>query len=260
MKKPTFGGLNELLEAIKLRYSLIEALGINEKNEKELREKINALFLHARLCKDSISSEEELFDLLEIMNACRKKLRSMNNYSLSKLKVCDYKSFDPEYFLEDIFVAADLMLSSFGKSIEFKAEGRIPEISANPEVLFTAVMNLISNAAIHSRGELISASLSMAGNRACLKVENEGILNLNMLRQAYNRGGSGVNCIMNAARLHCGSFLLGVSGNRTKAVLSISSMEAQSTGAYKLPDFTDYICDRLSPMYTALCDCVLCPL
>ncbi len=242
------------------RFSLIDAYGINDTNEKELREKINALFLHARLCKDSISSEEELFTLLQIMNACRKKLRSMNNYSLSKLKVCDYKSFDLEYFLEDIFVAADLMLSSYGKRIEFESTSEKSEFALCPEVVFAAVLNLISNAAIYSKGEMIAARMNSNNGRAFIEIESEGGLSYERLRAAYKRDGSGVNCVDNAAKLHCGAFLIADCDGITRASLMLSSMEAQSTGVYKIPDFTDYICDRLSPMYTALCECVLCPL
>ena len=69
-----------------------------------------------------------------------------------------------------------------------------------------------------------------------------------------------MNCVDNAAKLHCGAFLIADCDGITRASLMLSSMEAQSTGVYKIPDFTDYICDRLSPMYTALCECVLCPL
>lgn len=152
------------------------------------------------------------------------------------------------------FCADLLCAAATRKRVFFTGETEITAACRPRPVLWTT-LNLLSNALLYSTGRYVFVNTAYAGNKAVVTVSGEGAFSVPAFFAAQTRTSSGLWFAAQAARLHGGGLYL----SKSAAFASVSfSLPIAPTDLpqWVLPDFTDWLSDGLSPIYTALCDSI----
>lgn len=182
----------------------------------------------------------------EAVLACLKKIRSLENERCLKSKSCKMQSVDIGKLFENIALAADVILSSFGKNFSFTFESG--EVVCNSKLIVDAFLNLISNSAKFGKGNTVSARLYSSNDFEYISVENEGAIDFSDFCAS-----KGLKACSNAARLHSGRLLLSSSKSTSSAVFSFYRGFC-SFEKYEIPSFSEFLSDSFSILKVGLCD------
>lgn len=251
-----------MLTDLKERLEAVERYNISRQNESIIREQLNILLLKTKLYEMNDVSAEEIYTLKYISLNCRKKLRTLNNYALSQQMICEFSEGDIIYFLEDLCCAADLLISGTGRRLYFEKDSTSYKTLFSPSLIIGALLNLVSNSIEHSIEKETLICSKRFQNGISLEIYNRGKANMDAVSKSFMNKGSGLNAAQNCARLHGGTCFISSSNKSTKAVFSVNIYKdkQKNFSQYIPPDFTEYICDRLSPLYTGLCKSIICPI
>ena len=117
------------------------------------------------------------------------------------------------------------------------------------------VLNMLSNACIHSRTTVIEMGLKKSGNNAVITVKNDGEINFETLAGSCKNQDSGAAAMLNFARRQ-DSRLIWFAGEKCVTVLSMPAVteKDKKIRCCQTPDFSDLLRDKLSPVYVGLCD------
>ncbi|HZJ77188.1 MAG TPA: hypothetical protein VFD52_00095 [Clostridia bacterium] len=240
-----------MLTAFYDRFKYLMNIEPNESNESKIREEINILLvqLHVFFDKQQFESTTALH---EIERACHNRLRLLQNRLICKSEggcayVCDLHEI-----CENICFACDLALNSVGKRVIFDAEDGDVLFTCYPHIVTIIVLNMISNACIHTSAENIFVAVRQTDSGAVVKTSSEGTVNFNSLSESLNKTGSGVAAMLNGARLHNATIMWGNTVTSASCAVCFPFGEINAD-YYTPPDFTELLCDRLSPVYTGLC-------
>lgn len=158
---------------------------------------------------------------------------------------------DVSAMCENLAFACDLLCGARGKRI-YCTDTAYVFAACRPRAMLWAALNLLSNAVLYAQGRYIFIGTSETEQRICLTVSSEGTFPVSSFQNGIRRTGSGLHYISETARLHGGNVLLFRQKMQNTVALSI----ARTDGAYPRCaeiDFTDWLSDSLSPVYTALC-------
>mgnify|MGYP000396967391 FL=1 len=221
---------------------------------------------------------------------CHNILRKLENLMLCHAHVFPFESCAFVSFLDDICCACDLLLSGCGKRVLFDADlhlqafsydpghsGLLPNgydkcalfhigtpealVACAPGPVRTALLNLIANAALHSQSTTILVRLSCTPSHMLVTVRSAGETSLYALQRGTDTAGSGLCAVRRCAELHKGTLFFQSDEYGTAAAFALPRDLEAPEEAYPLPqpDFVEYICDRMSPVYTGLCGLCPCP-
>ncbi len=152
---------------------------------------------------------------------------------------------------ESLAFACDLLCGARGKRI-YCTDTACVFAACRPRAMLWAALNLLSNAVLYAQGRYIFIGTSETERQTCLTVSSEGDFPASAFQDGIRRVGSGLHYAAETARLHGGNLLLFRQMRQSTVALSI----ARTDGAYPRCaeiDFTDWLSDSLSPVYTALC-------
>ncbi len=199
---------------------------------------------------------DEMCMLSCISHSCRKKLCRLNN-----ILICEKKR---DFFFECNLNALVYSLISAcravtGSGID-KFELSLPEnqiyISLSPNTINWCILNVISNYLLYSKNGKIKIKLKPLSDGVIISIDGNCSLALDDIKFFSDIKYSGFSTIKHAVELHKGKlFYLKDKERLTVNIFLPYSMNASKQ--YFPPDFIDLICDKLSPIYTALCDCCL---
>lgn len=155
---------------------------------------------------------------------------------------------------ESTAFCADLLCGAVQKRVFFTGKADIT-VACRPQAAVCALLNLLSNALRYSTGRYIFLNTARIGDKAVLTVANEGNFPISAFFSAQRRNGGGLWFAAQTARLHGGAVYLTQSDLFTAVHLPFPAAE-DALPPWQLPDFTDWLADGLSPIYTALCDSI----
>ncbi len=216
-----------------------------QKNTETLREMLQ-LEINSAMENGKRLFEREL-GIKQTVNGCRRRLRQIENLDDPGSAVC-FEATDLTDFFTNICSACDLALCGTGRHIIFSGSAGAAFICR--ETVMRQCLNMISNAAVHSGSELITARLTHTAHCAVFSVCAEGHADLSSVCGSTLVRGSGMWYIANTAFSHGTSAMMCVHGGETRASIGIKTSPVVPVKPVR--DFTSLLCDRLSPVYTQL--------
>ena len=215
------------------------------KSEVALREKLQ-IEINSAFCTQQHLFSQELDTRQRITN-CRQELRSLENRN-SLSDICLFEATPLTEFFMNICYACDLALAGTGKRVLFS--GTADSAFICREAVIRQILNLISNAAIHSASPVINAQLKSFKQTAFFSVCSSGNADLQKVEKSFKKTGSGLWYTAKASRLHGTTALFCYSDKNIKTSIGLKT---SSIKIHKpVEDFTSLLCDRLSPVYTQL--------
>ncbi len=241
-------------------YGRLKAIPIRPENERRLRDGIQQLLTLSHLCAGGANIDQRKA-LSHLTQGCHQILRQLENLLLCHARSFPFEPCDLATFLDDICCACDLLLSGHNKRLLFDANTPWALIACAPGPVRCAVLNLIANAARYSQAGTILVRLACTPSHVLIMVRNTGEAPLAALQQGTDTPGAGLCAVRRCVELHHGTLLFQSDEGGTLAALALPrDLEAQQgTSPLPQPDFVEYICDRLSPVYTGLSGLCLCP-
>lgn len=268
--------LSHVLSLLQDIYDRLEAIPIRPENEPQLREEIHLLLTLSHLCAGSADQAQKQ-TLAHLAQSCHQILRKLENLLLCGLQALAFEPCAIIPFLDDICCACDLLLSGCGKRVLFHAD--VPEqpsgwdrqgleagaqellLGCAPGPVRCALLNLIANAARYSKSDTILVRFSRTFNHVLITVRSDGETTLSALQRGTDTAGAGLSAVRRCVELHRGTLLFQSDEGGTAAAFALPHGLETQPEAYPLPqpDFVEYICDRLSPVYTGLSGLCPCP-
>lgn len=153
---------------------------------------------------------------------------------------------------EDLAFACDLLCDGRNRRI-YCANAETVFSVCRPRAVLWAVLNLLTNAVQHTDGRYIFIGTSETEQHVRIFVSCEGDFPISAFQSAPAHTGGGLWYAAETAKLHGGLLLLA----QTPVYNTVSLTLPRK--AYTLPciaetDFTDWLVDSLSPVYTAFCE------
>lgn len=227
----------------------LQAAFAAKENETVLRAELQTYFDAVQRCARTAQSDESLLSArvggLQILRALQNRIPPQSDapvFALSLPALCENISF-----------CADLLCAS-RKRVFFTGETEV-FAACRPHAVLWATLNLLSDALLHSTGRYVFVDAARTGNRAVLTVSGEGEISLPAFYAAQKRTGGGLWFAAQTANLHGGGLYLCASAAFSTVAFSLPVAEPHLP-QWRLPDFTDWLSDGLSPMYIALCDSI----
>lgn len=214
-------------------------------DEIVLREKLQTEINSALCAQQNLFSQE--LSARQRVTSCRQKLRALENRNTLS-DICLFEATPLTEFFMNICYACDLALAGTGKRVLFS--GCAGSAFICRKAVLQQVLNLISNAAIHSSSSIINAQLKCFEKTAFFSICNIGTADLTKVENSFKKAGSGLWYTARASQLHGATALFSYSDKRIKTSIGIKISDVKSHKPVE--DFTSLLCDRLSPVYTQL--------
>lgn len=154
---------------------------------------------------------------------------------------------------ETLSFCCDLLCGARGKRIFCSSTSPITAV-CTPRALSWAFLNLLSNAVLYSTGKYIFVFVQETEKNIVLRVSNEGTFSRTQFEAAIEKQGSGLWFVEHVARAHGGGLLCILEPHYTTLALTIPKKCPDGCPLCPPESFADLLSDRLSPVYTALCD------
>ncbi len=190
---------------------------------------------------------QNLFDrafLIGDKGNLREHYRALRNIEFNRSLETAYECINISSLAENITTACDILVSETGVSFVFCGNDT-SHIYGNGKALTKAVLNLLSNAYLHGKGSLITVKTIENTKHIKIEVKNEG----NFHSLDYGRGLSHVRKICTELG---GAFFIETDLFTTNAVMVIKKAPAINCKDFYVPDFCEYLGDRLSPVYVEM--------
>lgn len=184
----------------------------------------------------------------KVMAAGMRLLRRFYNAQLPKAD-------DSHFFIslsdlcENLAFACDLLSGAKEKRIFYSGEENVYTVCC-PRAVLWAALNLIANAVFYANGKYIFLHTAQSAQQVFISVSAEGHFPQKCFQTNLLRQGGGLHYAAQTARLHGGAFLLLNEVKNHSVILSLAKTHAEAP-LWAESDFTDWLADRLSPVYAA---------
>jgi len=236
-------------------------LDVSLQGEEELRGALQSLMAEL-LARQDLRQNVKLQSMLL---ACRLRLRALQNFILSgRSEPAAHCRCELRSLAEDLCRASDLLLRPLGRFVRFDAPEERIEAMCAPRDISWLILELICNAARHTRGEEIAVGMVLKRTRrghpaACvLTVESAGGIDLEGLHACAARPGSGSAALLRTAWLHHGALLwLAREGKSVAAFrMPLDRTQRSDLAPPQAEDFVELLSDPCSQVYVALAQAV----
>ncbi len=153
---------------------------------------------------------------------------------------------------EDLAFACDLLCDIQNKRIYCTDAQTVFAVCRPRAVLWTA-LNLLTNAVQYAKGRYIFIGTSQTEQYVQLAVSCAGDFPIRAFQRGSARTGGGLWYAAETAKLHGGQLLLSRT-NTQNTVLAVFPRRTCTQPCATETDFTDWLADSLSPVYTAFCE------
>lgn len=170
-----------------------------------------------------------------------KALRNIEfNQALEKTK----ERINLSSLAENLTTACDILVSGTGVSFVF-CENDISFAYSNGKALTKSILNLLSNAYLHGKGKLVTVKTVESSEYIKIEVKNEGLFKSTSF-------GNGLSLVHKICSEFNGAFFIETNLLTTTAVMLIKKVPATNCKDFYVPDFCEYLNDRLSPVYVEM--------
>lgn len=150
---------------------------------------------------------------------------------------------------ENLSFACDLLGGINEKRIFYSGEENVYTV-CRPRAVLWAALNLLSNAVFYTTGKYIFLHTAESAHQVFLTVSADGCFPAVQFQTHLPRQGGGLHYAAHTARLHGGALLLMNEPKSHSVILSLAKARAEAP-LWAESDFTDWLADRLSPVYAA---------
>lgn len=151
---------------------------------------------------------------------------------------------------ENLIFACDLLCAAENKRLFYCGEAELLTV-CRPNAVLWSILNLLTNAIAYARGKYIFLDAAQKGHYSVLRVSSEGAFPPSVFETQLTRHGGGLWYAAQTAAIHSGTLLLSHEDIYAHITLTLPRTDL-SAPLWETPDFTDWLADRLSPVYTAL--------
>lgn len=164
---------------------------------------------------------------------------------------------DLSCLLSDLAFCCDLLCTAWHKRIAFSAGDAVQVVCA-PRALIWTTLNLLADAVLYAEGQSVRMRAFSTGGFAGISVSAKSRFSADAFQTAVQTPGSSLRFAARTAELHGGNLLFRTGQNRQACItLSLRQRETDGFAPLRETECTDWLLDRLSPVYTAFCD--ICP-
>lgn len=226
----------------------LEKLPLNLENETNIRESlqilINEIYLKKNKCSDNEAKE-----LKKIETKCLKKLRKLQNIIICECDKISLSRCRVDMLILEICCACDLLLSFKNCRVTLSLPDYPVETACCPPHIRDAVLNLISTAACENGR--VHVNLRIARSQILISIKGNSPFLWEFIKNSINRKHSSLYTAFHTMKLHGGKLWFQLSKHSFKSVciLPIVSGDYEK---YSIPDFSEYVCDKLSPVRIGL--------
>lgn len=176
-----------------------------------------------------------------------KKLYNLNSECAQKAYNCNITEL-----FDNLAFCCGLLCSENRKRIIFSCGDEPFYTVCSPKELSWAFLNILVNAALHSKGDFISVTQRISAGFAQFTVENEGEFRYAGFLNALCENGCGLFRTNRIVSSHGGVIMMSSGKNKTAVSFTVLKKTDSSLPEYKIPSVEDLLYDRLSIIYTAL--------
>ncbi|MBR2952897.1 MAG: HAMP domain-containing histidine kinase [Clostridia bacterium] len=170
-----------------------------------------------------------------------------NQYvSLRQLEFLDDLTFEPECvdlssLTESITVACDILSSESGVSFIYIGDSPCYVIG-NSRLITKALLNLLSNAYLYGRENLVTVKTVEQGNCCGIEVLSGGSFSEN------HKAGNGLSFVRNICNKMHGNFFIEQTLSHTKAIMLFPKSDIKENSTKENADILSLVYNRLSPV------------
>ena len=187
---------------------------------------------------------QELFDTSFIKNdlkSLRTHYQSLRKLELNAPLDFTFENVDVSSLAENLTLACDIICAENGASFIYC--GNSTSIARANQRLFTkAILNLLSNAFLYGRGNLITVRTIEKADFISIEIQNAGWLNNDF------QFGNGLEYVNHICQKLNGHFFIATELLSVKAIMLIPKSQNIKEIA-TTPDFCEFLGNRLSPVY-----------
>ncbi len=199
---------------------------------------------HSRCVRENL---QNLFDrafLLGDKVNLREHYRALRNIELSRHIEKTNECINISALAENLTTACDILVSETGISFVFCGND-VSLAYGNGEAFTKAILNLLSNAYLHGKGNLITVKAIENDEYIKIEVKNEGTYKAKNFTD-------GLMLVHRICTEFGGAFFIETDLFTTTAVMHIRKAPANNCKDFYVPDFCEYLNDRLSPVYVEM--------
>lgn len=174
----------------------------------------------------------------------RENYKTLRNIELNKLPDTKNERIHVSALTENLTIACDILTTESGVNFVFCGNDTSP-VFCNGRALTKSILNLLSNAYLHGKGQLVTVKTIEMNKHIKIEVKNEG----SFCCEHYGKGLLLVNRVCN---LWGGAFFIERDLFSTTAIMLIKKAPAKNCKDFYVPDFCEYLSDRISPVYVEM--------
>lgn len=226
----------------------IESAPIRPENNDSLRCDIQEAYSLIRNCQRRDADRKKELEQLEEL--CRRRTLEMDLAAASSCAPLQLSPVDIEYALEEFCDAMDIAAGAVGRCVEYQCHGDGQILVCCPELLLKGTGFLIRR--------LMLEGFSAVGLRSQFTADYFIIHLHGSFRRpapsAFRSSGCGPEraAAVSIARRHGGSVVELLLGGNCDPILYFPLRLASNTPPAEVADFSDYLCSRISMVYTCL--------
>lgn len=173
--------------------------------------------------------------------ALRNHYRNLRNIELNSPLNFPCETIPISSLAESITLACDVICAECGTSFIY-CGNEVSPIWANSKFITKAILNLLSNAFLYGKGELITIKTIEKSEFVSIEIQSAGAL------PEFFRFGKGLSFVKSVCENFNGHFFIETTIVSTKTVMLIPK-SCDFKDVVTLPDFCELLSDRLSPVY-----------
>lgn len=173
----------------------------------------------------------------------REHYKALRNIEFSRSPENTNERINISALTENLTIACDILTSDTGVNFIFCGNDT-GFVTGNGQLLTKVILNLLSNAYLHGKGQLIIVKTVENAEYIKIEVKNEGTFKA-------EKFGKGLSFVHKSCFLY-GGFFTETDLFTTTAVILIKKAPAKNCKNFYVPDFCEYLNDRLSPVYVEM--------
>lgn len=237
-----------MLERLLKIQNELENTPITSENETRLRESLQILMTQIYLKKGKCSSNEAK-TLNKLENECLTKLKELQNLLICECDKISLLRCRIDMLTLEVCCACDLLLSFKNCRVTLSLPDYPVETACCPAFIRDAVLNLISAAA--TENGRVHVNLKIIRSQILISIKGNSPFLWESVNDSINRKQGGLYTAFRVMKLHGGKILFQLSKNSFKSVLVFPIVDGDYE-KYMIPDFSEYVCDKLSPVRIGL--------
>jgi|GEM_PF-4524105 len=174
-------------------------------------------------------------------NSLREQYKKLRNIEFNASFDFTKEMINVSTLIENLTIACDIVVADMGVNYIF-CGNETSRICGNGKALTKAFLNVLSNAYLHGKGNLITVKTIENDNFIKIEVKNEGVF-------SSLKFGNGLSFVLKTCRNLNGMLFIEIDGFSTNSIMYIKKTVANMRRDFCVPYFYEYLNDKLSPVY-----------